>query len=205
MNPFPSRSAWLVAGVLAATVVRRRVSPATVVVVRLRQDKVRAMESTQDQSIPVAVSSATTKQLLIAVLGRLDNIDARLEQVETRMSNLTENVQALKGAVDGVAQRLLPQIQTLKDALAAAQADDDVAAGVLADSIAAADALGVEVDRLNALGTDPSTPVDPDAPNEGDVPDVEVPADGGDGGDNGGDNAPVEDAPVDPEAPAQQG
>lgn len=93
------------------------------------------------------------------------------------MAELTEAVESLKGAIDGVAQRLLPQIQTLEAALAAAQADDADAAAAFAEATSASAAIRTEVDRLNALGTDPTTPVDVDPETPVDPPPVEVPAD----------------------------
>lgn len=92
------------------------------------------------------------------------------------MTDLSQSVDDLKGAVDGVAQRLLPEIAALEEALASAQADDANAASAAADATAAVANIRTEVDRLNALGTDPSTPVDTDTtPVE--PPPVEVPAD----------------------------
>ena len=92
------------------------------------------------------------------------------------MAELTGAVEELKAAVDGVAQRLLPEIKRLEDALETATSDDAAAAEVLAEATAATTAIREEVDRLNALGTDPSTPVDPEAPPV-EPPVVEVPAD----------------------------
>lgn len=92
------------------------------------------------------------------------------------MTDLSQSVDDLKGAVDGVAQRLLPEIAALEDALAAAQADDATAASVAADAQAAVANIRTEVDRLNALGTDPSTPVDTTT-DPVDPPPVETPAD----------------------------
>lgn len=98
---------------------------------------------------------------------------ARLERLETRMSELTASVDTLKSAVDGVAQRLLPQITALEEALAAAQADDADAAALFAEAEAATAAIRTEVDRLNALGANPETPVDESGPDVDVLPDVD--------------------------------
>lgn len=125
-------------------------------------------------TLSVNIKDATLEQLAAESVRLMHTLHARLDTLETRMSNLTENVQALKGAVDGVAQRLLPKVAALETALAAAQADDANAATVLAEAVAAAVDIRTEVDRLNALGAAPSTPVDPAAPDAGTVPEVEV-------------------------------
>lgn len=125
-------------------------------------------------TITVDVSDATPQQLLVEALRKLDLTLTRLDTLETRMSELTENVTALKGAVDGVAQRLLPKVAALETALASAQADDASAAETLAEATAAAADIRTEVDRLNALGASPTTPVDPAAPDGGTVPEVVV-------------------------------
>jgi erythromycin esterase-like protein len=96
--------------------------------------------------------------------------------MEKKMSELAQSVVDLQSAVDGVAQRLLPEIAALEEALAAAQADDADAAAAAADAAAAVANIRTEVDRLNALGTDPSTPVDTETP-PAEPPPVEVPAD----------------------------
>jgi predicted component of type VI protein secretion system len=109
--------------------------------------------------------------------GASDRIMAKLNRLEEILSDLTESIDALKAAVDGVAQRMLPNVEALEAALAATQAqlavalaDDAAAAEVLADSNAATAAIRVEVDRLNALGTAPATPVDPDPADPVDPP-----------------------------------
>jgi hypothetical protein len=145
-----------------------------------------------EKYIRVLLSNATNHQLLVAILERLDSLEASV-------SELSQSVTDLQGAVDGVAQRLLPHIADLEAALAAAQADDATAAQAQADAQAAVAAIRAEVDALNALGTDPSTPVDTDAPPV-EPPPVEVPADP---------DAPHADQtlpgdlPTDPEAGAQ--
>ena len=126
--------------------------------------------------IRVAYADATDRQLLLHVVDRLISLETQLLQMEKTMSDLSASVDALKGAVDGVAQRLLPQISVLEAALVAAQADDANAAVALADAVAASTAIRVEVDRLNALGASPATPVDPAAPNADVVPVVDVPS-----------------------------
>jgi hypothetical protein len=146
------------------------------------------MAAKRTVSLPTTELSA--EQLLLHV------VIPTLNRLEKKMSELGVAVTDLQSAVDGVAQRLLPEIAALEDALAAAQADDADAAAAAADAAAAVANIRTEVDRLNALGTDPSTPVDTETP-PAEPPPVEVPADP---------NAPVVDntlpgdLPSDPEA-----
>ena len=122
------------------------------------------------KKVSIPLTELTGRQLLLYV------VLPSLTTLENKMTDLSQSVDDLKGAVDGVAQRLLPEIAALEDALAAARADDADAAAVAADAEAAVANIRTEVDRLNALGTDPSTPVDTETPPV-DPPDVEVPAD----------------------------
>jgi hypothetical protein len=122
-----------------------------------------------EMMVRVPLSKLSLKQILI--------YNTRLlTKVAKAMTDLSQSVDDLKSAVDGVAQRLLPEIASLEEALAAAQADDADAAQAAADAEAAVANIRTEVDRLNALGTDPSTPVDTETPPV-DPPEVEVPAD----------------------------
>lgn len=122
---------------------------------------------------------------------KMDAVLKKLTKLEEQMSGLTESVDALKGAVDGVAQRLLPQVEALEAALSATQdklakalEDDAEAASVLADSNAATAAIRTEVDRLNALGAEPETPVETDPTDPVEPPVVDEPS------------TPVEDTPA---------
>jgi ABC-type transporter Mla subunit MlaD len=119
------------------------------------------------QTVPIPLTELSARQLA------LYNTRLLLE-LRNLMSDLDQAVDDLKAAVDGVAQRLLPKIQDLEAALAAAQADD-------ADVNDAVSQIRAEIDNLNALGQDPSTPVDTDA-TPVDPPEVEVPADPDAGG-----------------------
>lgn len=122
-----------------------------------------------EKRISIPLSQLSPKQLL--------QYNTRLLQKAVKlMTDLGSAVADLQSAVDGVAQRLLPEIANLEAALAAAQADDADAAQAAADAAAAVANIRTEVDRLNALGTDPSTPVDTETP-PADPPVVEVPAD----------------------------
>src|ERR1700750_1794765 len=123
----------------------------------------------REKTVRLKLSELSVRQLLMY------NTQLLIE-VRTLMNDLSSAVADLQSAVDGVAQRLLPEIQALEDALAAAQADDADAAALAADAEAAVANIRTEVDRLNALGTDPSTPVDTDT-TPVDPPEVEVPAD----------------------------
>lgn len=126
------------------------------------------MAAKRTATLPTTMLSA--EQLLIYV------VIPTLNRLEKKMTDLGSAVADLQSAVDGVAQRLLPEIANLEAALAAAQADDADAAQAAADASAAVANIRAEVDRLNALGTDPSTPVDTETPPV-DPPEVEVPAD----------------------------
>ena len=122
------------------------------------------------KKVTLQLDELTDRQLLLHV------VIPTLNALEKKMTDLSSSVDDLKNAVDGVAQRLLPEIAALEDALAAAQADDADAAAAQADAEAAVANIRNEVDRLNALGTDPSTPVDTETP-PAEPPEVEVPAD----------------------------
>jgi hypothetical protein len=120
--------------------------------------------------VSLPLDEMTDRQLLLHV------VIPALNALEKKMSDLGTAVADLQSAVDGVAQRLLPEIAALEDALAAAQSDDADAAAAAADAAAAVANIRTEVDRLNALGSDPTTPVDPEAPPV-EPPVVETPAD----------------------------
>src|SRR3954467_1467351 len=122
------------------------------------------------RSASIPLDEMTSRQLLLNV------VIPTLTRLENKMSDLGTAVTDLQSAVDGVAQRLLPEIASLEAALAAAQADDADAAAAAADASAAVANIRTEVDRLNALGSDPSTPVDTETP-PAEPPAVEVPAD----------------------------
>lgn len=124
-------------------------------------------------------TDATAKQMLVYLLDRIDLIDQTLNRMENKMTDLTASVEALKGAVDGVAQRTLIQVNSLEASLASARealvvalSDDAKAAALFAEVEAATAALRTETDRLNFLGADPSTPVDPEAPNADQIPEA---------------------------------
>ena len=141
--------------------------------------------------VSIPTDELTDRQLLLYV------VLPTLNSLEKKMTDLSQSVDDLKNAVDGVAQRLLPEIAALEEALAAAQADDADAAQAAADAEAAVANIRTEVDRLNALGTDPSTPVDTETP-PAEPPEVEVPADPNAG--DHVDNTLPGDLPSDPEA-----
>ena len=125
-------------------------------------------------TLSVNIKDATLEQLAAESVRLMHTLHVRFDHLETRMSELTKSVDALKEAVDGVAQRQLIKLAALETALTAAQADDANAAAALADATAATASIRIEVDRLNALGASPSTPVDPAAPQAEVVPEVEV-------------------------------
>lgn len=111
------------------------------------------------KKLSIDARDATPKQLLVAIY-------QSMIRMEERMSALTDSVEALQSAIDGVAARLLPQLQAL-------QAEKDA---LSAEAQGAVDSIQSGIDELNALGTDPSTPVDPgNAGNE--APAVETQAD----------------------------
>lgn len=89
------------------------------------------------------------------------------------MSELTAAVSELEAAVDGVAQRLLPQIDALEDAnerlaaeLEQAGLDDAAAAAVLEEVVTATAAIRAQADELNALGSSTEEPPTEEPPVE---------------------------------------
>ena len=127
-----------------------------------------------DDSITVPISDLTDRQVLLAVL----RTTLRMEQ---QMADLQQAVADLIAAVDAVAVRLLPQIDTLRAQVAAgvqaladfeaADATEDAAyqqavadlqaalQAQVASAQAAADAISGQVTELNALGAE--APVEP--------------------------------------------
>lgn len=139
--------------------------------------------------VSISLDELTDRQLLLHV------VIPTLKKLEKFMSDLGTAVADLQAAVDGVAQRLLPKVADLEAALAAAQADDATAEQARIDAEAAVAAIRAEVDALNALGTDPSTPVDTEAPPV-EPPVVEVPADPEAAPADPAADAPVEEPPA---------
>lgn len=124
---------------------------------------------TSPGTVEVSVDDLSDRQMLRLVLQQQDEILTRIESLEAHVANLSEAVEELKASVDGVAQRLLPKIEAAEAALAtahqqleAALADDEAAAALFAEAEAAVASIRTETDRLNALGADPSTPIEPD-------------------------------------------
>lgn len=116
-------------------------------------------------SMRIDPSQATAQQLLLAV----HESQLRLEK---KMSELSTAVTELQGAVDGVAERLLPKIEalesanaTLESSLADALADDEAAAAAFEEAKQATADIRAQADELNSLGQNPETPIDPDAPH----------------------------------------
>lgn len=145
-----------------------------------------------DAPLLVDPADASPGQLLLAMY-------RTTLRLETRMSELTAAVSELEAAVDGVAQRLLPQIDALEAAnerLAAelhqAGLDDAEAAAVLEEVVAATAAIRAQADELNSLGA--SNPEDPEDPEE--------PGDPGDPGDGTPEDVDPED-PVEPVEPVE--
>lgn len=103
-------------------------------------------------------SELTERAILLRVL-------SRLEALEGKVSDLSTAVDDLKVSVDGVASRLLPKVAALEASLADAQAtiasDATAAAASLADAASAVSGIRADIDELNALGADPTTPVGP--------------------------------------------
>jgi hypothetical protein len=98
-----------------------------------------------EKSIRIPLSRLSPRQLLLYNT-------SLLQKVVAKMTELGGAVEDLQSAVDGVAQRLLPKIADLENALSAAQADDADAAAAAADAQAAVAAIRQEVDALNASG-----------------------------------------------------
>jgi hypothetical protein len=120
------------------------------------------------------VNDLSERQLLLHVLSRINDL-------EVAMSSLTETVTELQGAIDGLAQRFagkLAALETAQAALTQALADDQTdeaeIARLTAEIADATTGLRTVLDQANALGAEPSTPVDETEPNVDIVPDVEV-------------------------------
>src|SRR5688572_28746250 len=118
-----------------------------------------------EASLRVPLAEVTAEQLLRAIYKQ----NVRMEE---RMSELTAAVTELQAAVDGVDQRLLPQIDaleeanaTLRSSLETALADDEAAATAFDEAEAATQAIRGQVQELNTLGASPETPIE-DVPAE---------------------------------------
>ncbi len=136
------------------------------------------------KSVLAEAAGLTERQLLVQLVVQQTECIDRIKSLEALMAELSEAVSQLQVAVDGVAQRLLPRADQLEAALAetqsrleAALADDEQAASLMAEATQAAADIRAQVDELNALGADPSTPVEP-TPEEPTEPTPEEPIDG---------------------------
>lgn len=134
-----------------------------------------------DAPLLVDPADASAEQLLLAVY-------RSTLRMETRMSELTAAVTELEQAVDGVAQRLLPQLDALEAAnerlaaeLEQAGLDDAAAAALLEEVNTATANIRSQAEELNSLGSsteeppvdEPELPEDPDVPAEPDFPPAE--------------------------------
>ena len=83
-----------------------------------------------------------------------------INQIGNVMADLDQSVADLNAAVQGVADRVGPNVQALKDALAAAQAADATDQASLSDALAkastAADAIESDVTALNNVAASPA-------------------------------------------------
>jgi hypothetical protein len=105
--------------------------------------------------IIIRPEDATTKQLLVAIF-------RQNERQELIMSRLSDSVDTLLAEVAVLADEIGSQVQTLRDQLSAAQADDAIAAEVAADANASADRIDTAVASLKALEPAPvEPPADP--------------------------------------------
>lgn len=134
-----------------------------------------------DDGVWVLLRDLTTRQMLREIMRTQQEILDQLSSTGGNVSELDVAVEELQAAVDGVAQRLLPKIQELEaalteaeDALADAIASNDGAQEAIDAMHAAAGDIREEVGRLNALGADPSTPIDTDPEDPIEPPPVDV-------------------------------
>ena len=120
----------------------------------------------------IDVDKLSSRQLHHVVITMLETQALTLQRLDTFMTDLTASVASLQTAVDGVAVRFASQLVPLTEALATAQsaldalqvqddADKAALAAALADASTAADSINSDVSQLNALGADPSAPVEP--------------------------------------------
>jgi flagellar capping protein FliD len=83
---------------------------------------------------------------------------AAIKRIEMRMSELDAEVADLDRSVAAIAQRILPQLDALRDQLAAAQAGEAAALQDAAENVAR---IRTDVAALDALATDtPPPPVE---------------------------------------------
>ena len=123
--------------------------------------------------VSLPLDQLTTRQLVLYLIDTL----------EKQMADLDKSVSDLEAAVDNINVRFAGELQTLQTALAEAHqaladeelddaAKDQALEEALAQADSAAQRIRSQVDELNSIGADPSTPVD-----EGAHPDNTLPGD----------------------------
>lgn len=127
--------------------------------------------------VTLRLEELTDRQLHLHHIRLLEEQNALLKSLERHMADLQQSVSDLQEAVDGVNARVAGQVQSLTDALGAAnqaladEALDDAAreaalTDALAEAQAAADAIQGQVEELNAIGAEPDVPVEPETPDD---------------------------------------
>jgi peptidoglycan hydrolase CwlO-like protein len=126
--------------------------------------------------VSLPLDQLTTRQLVLYLIDTL----------EKQMSDLNQSVADLEAAVDSINVRFATELQTLQhaldaanEALAAEELDDAAKDAALQEALgeasAAALSIANQVAELNAIGAEPTTPVEPD-PNAP-YPDQSLPGD----------------------------
>jgi peptidoglycan hydrolase CwlO-like protein len=126
--------------------------------------------------VSLPLDQLTTRQLVLYLIDTL----------EKQMADLNQSVAELEAAVDAINVRFATELQNLQhaldaanEALAAEELDDAAKDAALQEALAeassAALAITNQVAELNAIGAEPTTPVEPDP--DGPHPDQSLPGD----------------------------
>ncbi len=128
---------------------------------------------TKRRNVSVPIRELTDRQLLLHLAETVEEQTNATNRMEKQMATLKTAISDLQNAVDGVAVRLNGLVEPLRQSLveyqervSALELEDATQVAELerlgAEAQAAVDEIGAQVDELNALGADPSTPVEPE-------------------------------------------
>lgn len=123
-------------------------------------------------SISVKLEELTDRQLRLHLIFLLTEQHVILYRLDKHMSDLTQSVADLQGAVDTMAIRFASQVTPLTEALNLAQealadltVEDEATKQKLADALSeaasAASSIESEITELNSIGAEPTVPVEP--------------------------------------------
>lgn len=123
--------------------------------------------------ISLPVDQLTDRQIHLHLIGLYERQVAVLESLEKHMADLNQSIADLETAVDNINTRFAGQLLTLKSALDDAHqaladeelddaAKDQALQEALANAESAANQINTQVQELNAIGSEPETPVEPD-------------------------------------------